>query len=140
MTQDLPKPRRSSASGDAPVRHRILMLEDHEGSREVMRHMLSLLGHDCHAVSTTSAALCAIDTYVPDVVIYEWYTRSDERTGLGTRFRERAKVCGVMLAVVVLSAVDEPDGFCAREAIDAYLTKPVRPAELEAVLHELAKG
>jgi CheY-like chemotaxis protein len=140
MSQRIPKVRRKASTRIPPIRCRILLLDDHEGSRYVMRHALMSFGHDCKAVSSTRAALLAVETYGPEVIIYEWYTRTDERIGLSLRFRERTAPGVKALAIIVLSSADEPEGFRDREDIDAYLTKPMKPAELELVLRRATSG
>ena len=117
---------------------RIVLLDDHKGSRFVTRYLLVLLGHDCKAVESTEAALTAIDTFKPDLIIYEWYARCDVRLGLSVRLRARAAAYRAVPAVIILSALDEPAGFREHEAIDAYLTKPIGPSELEAALRACA--
>jgi CheY-like chemotaxis protein len=140
LSQRIAKLRPKTTSKIPLMRRRILMLEDHEGSRYVMRQALTALGHDCKAVSTTRAVLSAIETYEPDVIIYEWYTRTDERIGLSVRLRQRVESTERTIAILILSSIDEPEGFREREAIDAYLTKPMNLAELEPFLKRSRHG
>jgi CheY-like chemotaxis protein len=111
---------------------RVLLLEDHEGSRFVTRYALRSLGHDCMAVGDVPTALRLTSSFAPDVVIYEWSTRNEQRFGLGARFRESAQARSLVL--IALSAADEPPGFRQRERIDGYLTKPFRPGDLVPLL------
>jgi DNA-binding response OmpR family regulator len=108
---------------------RVLLLEDHEGARFVMRQALAALGYECRAVASAKSLLQAVVTFEPDVIIYEWATRTEQRVGLSQQIREKAGLHPVV--VIVLSAVDEPAGFRASERIDAYLTKPMNVAALE---------
>jgi len=111
---------------------RVLLLEDHEASRFVTRYALRSLGHDCMAVGDVPTALRLTSSFAPDLVIYEWSTRKEQRFGLASRFREMAPARSLVL--IALSAVDEPPGFRERETIDGYLTKPFRPHDLVPLL------
>ena len=117
---------------------RILLLDDHDGSRLVMRYALTALGYDCLAVGDTLAALTITGVFEPHAILYEWSTRSGERAGLSFRFRDRLPERA--LSVVILSALDEPDDFRSREEIDAYLIKPLAPRDLASTLSKCCFG
>lgn len=117
---------------------RVLLLEDHEGSRFVTRYALRSLGHECVAVGDVQAALLLTGSFAPDVVIYEWNTRNEQRVGLAATFRERSP--GRALVLIALSAVEEPPGFRERERIDGYLTKPFHPRDLVPLLRPRHEG
>lgn len=137
MSGPLPKLRSKRSStvprGDGHVR-RVLLLDDHQGSRIATHYGITALGYDCKAVGSVDALFTAFASYQPDAIIYEWSCRSDSRDGLGARLRAHAADRRLHIAVIILSALDEPRGFRQREEVDAYLTKPFQNAELKTVL------
>jgi DNA-binding response OmpR family regulator len=131
MSQRIARVRPKTTSKVPRVR-RVLLLEDHDGSRFVMRQAFASLGYECRAVGNTNGLLQAVTAFDPDVIIYEWATRGEQRLGLSHQVREQTGRHPVV--VIVLSAVDEPPGFRASESIDAYLTKPMNLATLESLI------
>jgi CheY-like chemotaxis protein len=108
-----------------------LLFDPHVPSRTITSLVLSTRGHVCEHADSTAAAIAAFDAFRPDVVIYEWDVRGDDASGLARQFRARAETDGRALVVIAVSAADEPIGFCEREELDAYFTKPVFATELE---------
>jgi DNA-binding response OmpR family regulator len=97
-------------------------------------------GYLCESIGDPTAALAAIDAFRPHIVLYEWnLRRRDPLLGFAVTMREHASKNGRRIFIVALSVLDEPPGFCAQEQLDGYATKPVRLAELDAILR-LAAG
>ncbi len=109
---------------------RILVLDDHQQSRTIACLLLRAAGHTCEPVTSVMEALMSLDSFKPDVLIYECHRRAGDGLGLARQLRSRAPG----LQIIVTSALDEPEGFAAREPIDAYLTKPFSLIELGALL------
>ena len=111
--------------GQVGSARRILLFDPHAQSRTTASWVLTKRGYLCEHADSTASAIAAIDAFRPDVVIYEWDVRGDDALGLAKQMRARAQQYGRELVVIAVSAVDEPAGFCQREDIDAYFTKPV---------------
>lgn len=111
---------------------RILVLDEHAPSMSVLRHALRSRGYTCKGATTIAEALELAVALQPDVVLYEWHLRDDAGRGLANRLRA-ASNHSVRLMVAV-STLDEPEGFCASECVDAYLTKPFHIEQVEALL------
>jgi len=110
---------------------RILVVDDHGPSIAVLCHALTSRGHTCEGVRTATDALRCVDRFQPQVVLYEWNLRDGGGLGLASRLRAASRSVAI---VIVLSALNEPDEFCATEHVDAYLTKPFDVSQLESVL------
>ena len=110
---------------------KVLVLDDHAPSNAVLCHALTSHGHVCEAVTTVAEALDCVAFFRPDVVLYEWNLRDGSEVGLPRRLRAAATS---VVAVIALSVINEPDGFCSSEGVDAYLTKPFEVSDLESVL------
>jgi len=66
--------------------------------------------------------------HAPEVVVYDWSFRDDSGLGLAKALRVTSPT---PMAIISLSVLDEPDGFCAREDVDAYIVKPALPEVVE---------
>lgn len=107
------------------------MIDDHEVSRFLMRHVLTMRGHLCEAVGTAAAGLGSIDNFKPEIVILEWSLRDRSGLGLARQLRSRSAAQGRSLTVVVVSTANEPAGFLDEEHVDAYFTKPISMGVVE---------
>ncbi len=120
--------RRRRRASNAGAR-RVLVFDEHEGSRTVTCHVLAAEGHIIEAVSSVRALLAAVERFRPDVVIYEWNLRNDAGIGLAAKLHARA--AARQLTVIAVSTLNEPDGFRTRESVQAYFTKPLDMAVLD---------
>jgi len=112
---------------------RILVLDEHYASALVLRLALEERGHVCRITTSADEALGQVVVFQPHLVLYEWKLRDRTGIGLADRLRSVAdKAC--IPEIVVLSTQTEPDGFRAREHVDAYFVKPFGADELDALL------
>lgn len=132
MTRSLPIKRYLSVAREHAKR--VLVLDEHDGSRFVTAFALTELGHQCATVGNVLAAFATIDTFRPEAVVYEWRLHGGAGVGLGAQLRERAARYVTAPAIIVLSTLDEPSDFRTRESIDAYVTKPFQREDLAALL------
>jgi CheY-like chemotaxis protein len=109
---------------------RVLLVEDHDDSREVLRVLLERCGAQVTDVPGARAALAEIERAVPDVLVTDismpgedgfWLLRSVRRTP------------AARLPVVAVTAVANPDRVLA-EGFAACLRKPVDPDALCAAV------
>lgn len=120
-----------------PAPLRVLVLDEHYASALVLRIALEERGHVCRISTGAEEALGQIVVFRPHVVIYEWKLKGG---GLGLAARMQAvadKACAPVIAV--LSTQTEPDGFRAREQVDAYFVKPFSLEVLDELLAQVRK-
>lgn len=109
---------------------RALLADDEPIALAVLRATVERLGHDTTVVRDGDSALAAYDRIRPDIVITDLHMPGIDGLELARRIRAR----GDRTYVAVLSASGAPEAAPVGESIDAFLTKPVREDELEAVL------
>lgn len=112
---------------------RILVVEDHEDSREMLRELLELLGATTLVANSVNQALELVDEGLqivlsdiglPDVDGYE----------LARRLQSHPKRSSMRL-VAMTGYTRETERACAIEAgFDDVLTKPLAPGALEALV------
>jgi DNA-binding response OmpR family regulator len=106
---------------------RVLILDEHPGSRRMLRFVLGSSGHQVAAVGSVDEAMECLRGFGPDAIVYDWNTRCGPLLGFGREVRSRISS---VRAVIVMSSRDEPMDFCTSEAVDAYFTKPCAMADV----------
>jgi DNA-binding NtrC family response regulator len=113
-------------------RAKILVVEDEEGLREILKASLGRLGHQVRACGSAERALECLATYEPDVVLTDLRLPGMS----GEDLLRRLKRLKPVLPVVVLSGFGKAKDIVEviRAGAEDYLSKPVDPAELQVVL------
>ena len=114
------------------------MAEDNHVNQLVIRRLLERMGHAVVVCDDGRAAVAAIERERPDVVLMD--VQMPEMDGFAAtaaiREREAARPGGDRLPIVALTAyaMKGDRERCLAAGMDDYLTKPIRHAELAAVL------
>ena len=119
----------------APSGLRVLVAEDNAVNQLVVRRMLERLDHSVEVVSDGEAAVEAVGRERFDLVIMDLQMpRMD-----GVEATRRIRAAGITTPIVALTAhAMEGDRVRTLAAgVDAYLTKPVSPPELDRVIREV---
>ena len=130
-----PEPSADSAGRTGSVgRRRILLVEDNQDSREMLKYLLELAGHEVHEATSGPTGLDAIFRLRPDVALVDLGLPGFDGFELAKRVRASAEGRGVRL--VALSGYGLPeDQRRSREAgFDTHLVKPADPARLAIVI------
>jgi CheY-like chemotaxis protein len=141
---ELPQIPEPSAPPTAPAEpkragpRRILIVEDNKDSREMLRVLLELAGHEVHEASDGPGGMEALRRVRPDVALVD--------VGLpgfdGYELARRAREAGETPMLVALTGYGRPDDHRrSREAgFDAHLVKPVEAAALQALIGAASQG
>lgn len=131
-----------NAHGGAAAGLRVLVVEDHDHTREVTRRLLSLLGCEVTAAATAAEARRALagggfdlllcDLQLPDGDGRDLLRRARGPGGAGGRPVRGLAITGESGPVAVARTGEA--GFCD------HLTKPVLWQDLEAAVMRVAKG
>ena len=116
---------------------RILLCDNEQSLRNLMRASLDGLGHEIHEATTGDEGLRLVRELSPDVVLLDMMMPG--RSGLDVLQELRADPSFADVAVVMVTArvqADDRDAALVGGA-DAFLSKPFRPAELVALVSEL---
>jgi CheY-like chemotaxis protein len=118
---------------------RVLAVEDHDDSREVLAELLSQQGAAVTAVATVEEAFAALDRVRPDVIVSDLCLPSHTGLELMERVRVRPVDRGGRVPAVALTAHSDPA--LRDEALsvgfEEYLVKPIDPALLVAAIGRL---
>ena len=133
-------PAAGAPPADGDRRLRILVVEDNDDAREMLRELGRLLGHEIHDVADGASGVEMAIRLRPDVTLIDIGLPGID--GYEVARRIRSEVGGRCLRLVALTgygrAEDRERALAA--GYDEHLVKPVDPARLAAVLREPACG
>ncbi len=126
------EPVRSAAAG----RLRILMVEDHGETRDVLADLLRHVGHEVAVAACVAAAVQAINAERFDVILSDIGLPDGSGYSLLTQARQKQPA---IRAIALTGFGTEQDARFSREAgFDFHLTKPLDFHELRTVLGQMA--
>jgi CheY-like chemotaxis protein/anti-sigma regulatory factor (Ser/Thr protein kinase) len=115
-------------------RLRVLVVEDHLDSADMMAYLIKAAGHRVHTAADGAAALEAALATQPDVVVCDIGLPGMNGYELAAQLRQQPALRGVKLIAVTGYGRDEDRRRAEAAGFDAHLTKPVEPAALHALL------
>jgi signal transduction histidine kinase/CheY-like chemotaxis protein len=123
----------SSPTPSVPPR-RVLIIEDNEDAREMLRTALTLAGHEVHDAADGRAGIEAARTVVPDVALID--VGLPGLNGYDVARRIRADACGQSMVLIAITGYgqDEDRRRALDAGFDAHLTKPVLPERLTELI------
>ena len=124
-------------SSKRPAAKRVLLVEDEESLRRVMKDLLEREGFVVHEASDGVIALDEVDRLAPDLVVLD--LNLPRLDGYGVLSHLRARPATQKLPVIVLTAKGDEDSEVRVFEYGAsdYLTKPFRGRALSARIHSL---
>ncbi|MEZ5446826.1 MAG: diguanylate cyclase [Gammaproteobacteria bacterium] len=115
--------------------HRVLVVDDSATDRMVLQALLASLGYQVSTARDGKEALGSVFAVHPDIVITDWMM--PEIDGLEFCRALRQVPAGRRIYVILLTAHNEEErlyqGLLA--GADEFVSKPIRPREIEARLH-----
>ena len=119
---------------------RILVVDDNVDAADSTAMLLSLDGFEAHSVHSAQAALEAVVSLKPDVVLLD--IGLPEMDGYDVARRLRALSSGESPAIIALTGYGQPAdrARAASAGFDEFLVKPVEPEVLNGLLRSLRGG
>ncbi|HEY0169930.1 MAG TPA: ATP-binding protein [Pyrinomonadaceae bacterium] len=114
---------------------RILLAEDHAVNRKVVLHILSQMGYRADVAADGAEALGAVGRTPYDIVLMD--VQMPVMDGLEATRRIRQKFPGATAPRILATTAAAMPGDrekCLAAGMDDYLTKPIRPHDLQAAL------
>ncbi|MGN6517632.1 MAG: response regulator [Rhizomicrobium sp.] len=128
-----------TAAADRGAR-KILLIEDNPINAMLSRELLRRRGYAVKDVASGEAALDTLDAEDFDVVLTDLHMPGLDGLETTKRLRAREQAQGRMRTPVVALTADANHGIreaCQSAGMDGFLTKPIDPTELDAVLQIL---
>jgi CheY-like chemotaxis protein len=134
-----PQPKLSGdAASSPPPSLSILLAEDNVVNRQLALRLLQKQGHQVTCARDGSEALALMDQVRFDLVLMDVEMPNLNGLEASRAIREREKKLGGHIPIVAMTAhVMKGDAeMCIASGMDAYLSKPIRPEDLAAMIRD----
>ncbi|MEA3410067.1 MAG: response regulator [Pseudomonadota bacterium] len=120
---------------------RVLVAEDNETNRTVVRDILESAGHEVDVVDDGTEALVAIEATRYDALVLDYHMPGRNGIQVLRAARRQHSLCRHTPAMILTADVTQDTRAACREAgVDAFLTKPVDAPELVNRLGDMVAG
>ncbi len=129
----------SRTPSPAPLGLRVLVAEDNEFNQQLVRQLLVRAGCAVTVVADGAAALEALEREPFDVALLDLHMPEVDGSTVVQRWRQHEAAHGGHLPVVAVTARTMPGDRerCLEAGMDGFLSKPIRTAELLALVREV---
>lgn len=117
----------------------MLVVEDVEDIRDLIRINLSLEGFDVSTAEDGVICLAVVDEVDPDLITLDVAMPRLDGFSTAERLRARPETAGIPLVIVSARAQGTDKQRGDEIGVDAYLTKPFDPDELVATVRRLVE-
>jgi two-component system, cell cycle response regulator DivK len=115
---------------------RILVVEDQEDNRQILRDLLGSVGYDLIEAADGEAALVAAKTGRPDLILMDIQLPLLDGYEATRRIKADPDLKNIPIIVVTSYALSGDEGKARDAGCDAYVTKPYSPRQLLAKIKE----
>src|SRR3970282_1939275 len=110
----------------------LLVIEDHEENRRLLRDLLTSFGYELTEAVTGEEGLTAAETQRPDLILMDIQLPGIDGYETPRRIKANPALCHIPVIAVTSYALSGDDVKALEAGCDAYVTKPFDPAELLA--------
>jgi PAS domain S-box-containing protein len=126
---EMPSPRYVSAANEELVDGaKVLVLDDDDGARLLMKTILTRAGAEVRAFATVAEALVALTDWTPDVMLSDLSMPIDD----GFSFVRNLRASGNEVPAIAVTAYLRSEDAAEAAGFQAHLPKPFAPADLIA--------
>lgn len=121
----------ASAAPSAPMAKRILVVDDNEDAADLLRELLSCLGHDVQVANDGPTALKLAESFQPDIALLDIGMPGMNGRELAARLRTQGQPSSLRLIAVTGYAAEvlsPEDGF------ETHLVKPFDVTQLQQLI------
>jgi two-component system, cell cycle response regulator DivK len=109
---------------------RVLMVEDHEDNRRILRDLLTSKGYDVIEAENGIDGVNAAETFGPDLILMDIQLPGIDGYEATRRIRASSKTRMIPIIVVTSYALSGDDVKALEAGCDAYVAKPFSPREI----------
>jgi PAS domain S-box-containing protein len=129
----------SRAAEDSLAGVRVLVVDDDPDTRELVTEILKAAGAEVSAAGSTDEALRRADEGAPDVLVSDLAMPARDGYALLRALHGRGMAGGLVTIALTAHARREDRERALGAGYDAYVTKPVEPSALAALVKELVE-
>jgi len=116
---------------------RILLVEDHEDARRIIRDLLTANGYTLLEASTGEEGLVLAERDKPDLILMDIQLPGLDGYEVARRIKANAALHHIPIIAVTSYALSGEDQRAAAAGCDGYVAKPFSPRLLMAKIREL---
>lgn len=117
---------------------KILVIEDHPAQLKLAHHVLSAAGHDVNDAEAAEAALLAIKTDRPQLILLDLLLPDIDGLTLVRRLKADPETHDIHVVAVTSYPEAYPKAAVLAAGCDAYIVKPINTRELPRQLDAIA--
>lgn len=147
IVKNPPKPSSESSKPPhdwPPRRLRVLVADDHEANRDLATAILTKRGHECVPAETGMDVLNEYEAADPpfDIILMDVQMPEMDGFKATAKIRELEQTSGRHTPIIALTAhaMKGDRKKCLSKGMDAYLSKPLRPSDLVALVESFSTG
>jgi len=115
---------------------RILVVEDQEDNRQILRDLLGNAGYEMVEAENGEEALAAVAREQPDLILMDIQLPIMDGYEATRRIKSDPATKSIPIIVVTSYALSGDEGKAREAGCDAYVTKPYSPRQLLAKVRE----
>ncbi len=116
---------------------RILVVDDNPISRELVKEVFSPQDYEVLEASNGQAALARVAETCPDLVLLDIQMPGLDGFGVMRKLRQSPELAALRIAALTASAMRGEEEKALAAGFDAYITKPIKPADLRSQVEKL---
>jgi two-component system cell cycle response regulator DivK len=109
---------------------KVLVVEDHEENRRLLRDLLTTFGYELTEAVSGEDGLIAAEANPPDLILMDIQLPGMDGYEVTRRIKGNPALCRVPVIAVTSYALSGDDVKALQAGCDGYVTKPFDPAEL----------
>jgi two-component system, cell cycle response regulator DivK len=118
---------------------KILVVEDQEENRQILRDLFSMAGNEIIEVEDGVAAIAAAEQHRPDLILMDIQLPIMDGYEATRRIKANPDLRAIPIVVVTSYALGGDEQKALACGADAYVAKPFSPLELLAKINEYLK-
>jgi two-component system cell cycle response regulator DivK len=118
------------------MRKRILVVEDHEDNRQILRDLLASAGYEMIEAENGEAGVAAATAQVPDLILMDIQLPLLDGYEATRRIKANPALKAIPIIVVTSYALSGDEDKARAAGCDAYIAKPYSPRQLLARIRE----
>jgi two-component system cell cycle response regulator DivK len=115
---------------------RILVVEDHEDNRKILRDLLKSVGYEVIEALTAEEGIAAAETYLPALILMDIQLPDFDGYEATRRIKANPTLGTIPIIAVTSYALDGDDIKAYEAGCEAYVSKPFSPRVLLAKIRE----
>jgi two-component system cell cycle response regulator DivK len=115
---------------------RILVVEDQEDNRRIVRDLLMSAGYELIEATDGAAGVRLAETERPDLILMDIQLPVLDGHEATRRIRQNAALAAIPIVVVTSYALSGDDAKAMAAGADAYVAKPFSPRQLLATIRQ----